>query len=60
MEEHIDYRNSKLNSSSCLVHSLRPVLELEILQQLYFSYVHSVLNYDIMFWDNSPHSDLFL
>ena len=22
----------------------------------HFSYVHSVLNYDIMFWGNSPHS----
>jgi hypothetical protein len=41
-----------------MAHSLRPILELEILKQLYFSYVHSVLcvNYDIMFSGNSPHS----
>jgi hypothetical protein len=39
-----------------MVHSLRPVLELETLKLLYFSYVHSVLNYGIMFWNNSPHS----
>ena len=55
-KEHIDYINSKLNSLGCMVRSLRPVLELKILKQIYFSYVHSVLNYGIMFWGNSPHS----
>jgi hypothetical protein len=54
--EHIDYINLKLNSLSYMVHSLRPALELETLKLLYFSYVHSVLNYGIMFWGNSPHS----
>jgi hypothetical protein len=32
----------------------KPVLGLKILKQIYFSYVHSVLNYGIMFWGNSP------
>jgi hypothetical protein len=53
--EHIDYINSKLNSLRYTFRFLRSVLELKILKQLFFSYVHSVLNYGIMFWGNSPH-----
>jgi hypothetical protein len=55
-KEHIDYTNSKLNSLGCMVRSLRPVLGLKIIKQTYFSCVHSVLNYGIMFWGNSLHS----
>jgi hypothetical protein len=54
--EHTDYINSKLNSLGYMVRSLRPVLGLKIILQIYFSYVHSVLNYGIMFWGVSPHS----
>jgi hypothetical protein len=39
-----------------MVQSLRPVLGLKIIMQIYFSYVHSVLNYGIVFWGISPHS----
>jgi hypothetical protein len=39
-----------------MVHSLRPVLEIKTPNLLYFSYVHSVLNYGIMFWGNSLYS----
>jgi hypothetical protein len=39
-----------------MVGSLRPVLELKTLKLLYFSYVHSILYYGIMFSGNSPHS----
>jgi hypothetical protein len=39
-----------------MVHSLRPVLEFKVFKDTYFSYVHAVLNYGIMFWGNSPHS----
>jgi hypothetical protein len=40
--EHTDYINSKLNSLGYMVRSLRPVLGLKIIMQIYFSYVHSV------------------
>jgi hypothetical protein len=50
-KEHIDYINSKLNSVSYIVHSLRHVLEIKIHKQLYFSYVHV---HDVMFGVNSP------
>jgi hypothetical protein len=52
----MDYINSKLNSLGYMVRSLRPVLGLKIIKQIYFSYVHSVLNYGIMLWGTSPHS----
>jgi hypothetical protein len=54
--EHTDFINSKLNSLGYMVRSLRQVLGLKIIMQIYFSYVHSVLNYGIMFWGTSPHS----
>jgi hypothetical protein len=54
--EHTDYINSKLNSLRYMVRSLRPVLGLKMIMQIYFSYVHSVLNYGIIFWGTSPHS----
>jgi hypothetical protein len=54
LKEYVDYINSKLDPLNYMVHSLRPVLELTILKQIYFPYIHSVLNYGIMFWGNSP------
>jgi hypothetical protein len=42
--EHIDYINSKSNSLGYMIRSLRPVLGLKTIKQIYFSYVHSVLN----------------
>jgi hypothetical protein len=55
-KEHTAYINLQLNSLSYMVRSLRPVLDLKILKLLYFSYVHSVLNYGLIFGGNSPHS----
>ena len=39
-----------------MLRSLRPVLSLKIIKHIYFSYVHSVLNYGIIFWGNSSYS----
>jgi hypothetical protein len=55
-KEHVDQVHSKLNPLGYIVRSFRPVLGLNILEQTYFSYVHSVLNNGIMFWSNSSHS----
>jgi len=51
-KKHIDYINSKLNLLGYTLRSLRSVL-LQIIKQIYKSYVHSVLNYGIIFWGNS-------
>jgi hypothetical protein len=48
--------NSKVDSLGYMLRFLRPVLSLEIIKQIYISYVHSVLNYGIIFWGNSSYS----
>ena len=53
--KHIDYTNSKLHSLGYLLRSLRSVLSLKIIKQVYTSYVHSILNYGIIFWGNSSY-----
>jgi hypothetical protein len=54
-KKHNDHINSKLNSLGYILHSLRSVLSLKIIKQIYTSYVHSVLNYGITFWGNSTY-----
>ena len=54
--KHIDRTNSKLNSLGYILRSLRSVLSLKIIKQIYNSYVHSVLNYGIIFWGNLSYS----
>ena len=39
-----------------MIRFLRPVLSLHVIKQIYFSYVHSVLTYSIIFWGNAPSS----
>jgi len=55
-KKHIDYINSKLNSLDYILRSFRSVLSLQIIKQIYTPYVHSVLNYGIIFWGNSSYS----
>jgi hypothetical protein len=54
--KHTDLITSKLNSLGCMIHFLRPLLSLNVIKQIYFSYVHSVLSYSIIFWGNAPSS----
>jgi hypothetical protein len=54
-KKRIDYTNAKLHSLGYIIHSLRSVLSLKIIKQIYISYVHSILNYGIIFWGNSPY-----
>jgi hypothetical protein len=57
--KHIDYINCKLNSLGYMIRSLTPALGMKKLNQIYFSYVHSVLDYVIIFWGNSSHRSVF-
>ena len=54
--KHTDLISSKLNSLGYIIHFLRPVLSLNVIKQIYFSYIHSVLSYSIIFWGNTPSS----
>jgi hypothetical protein len=55
-KNHIDQLGHKLNKSCYLIRSIKPFLSLEMLKMVYFSYVHSLLTYGIIFWGNSTHS----
>ena len=55
---HIEHLSSKLNSACYLIRSLRSVTSRKKLRTIYFSYVHSIMVYGIIFWGSSPHSDI--
>jgi len=52
-KDHIAAITSKLNKACYAIQSVKPFLSREILRMVYFSYVHSVLSYGIIFWGNS-------
>ena len=55
---HIEHLSSKLNSACYLIRSLRSVISRQNLRTIYFSYVHSIMVYGIIFWGSSPLSDI--
>lgn len=54
---HTDQLISKLNSACFLIRSLKPIIPLETLRMIYFSSVHSIISYGIIFWGNSSYSN---
>jgi len=54
---HINSLTTKLNSACYLIRYLKPELPIETLRMVYFSNVHSLLSYGVIFWGNSSHSD---
>ena len=53
---HINQLSSKLNSACHIIRSLKSLISTRNIR-LYFSYVHSIIAYGIIFWGNSPHSN---
>jgi hypothetical protein len=47
---------SKLSSACYVIRAVKPYMTQETLRMIYFSYVHSVMAYGIIFWGNFPHS----
>jgi hypothetical protein len=43
----------KLNRSCFAIRLVKSILPLETLKMMYFSYMHSILTYGIIFWGNS-------
>ena len=56
-KSHIEKLSSKLNSAWYLIRSLRSIISAKNLRTIYFSYVHSIMMYGIIFWRSSPYSD---
>jgi hypothetical protein len=54
-KDHIDAFVVKLNRSCFAIQSVKSILYLETLKMVYYSYVHSILNYEIIFWGKSLH-----
>jgi len=50
----------KLNKASHIIRTLKPLLFFESLRMVYFSTVHSIISYGIIFWGISTHSKLYL
>jgi len=48
----------KLNKASYVIRSLKPLLSFESLKMVYFSTVHSIISYSIIFWGISTHSKI--
>jgi hypothetical protein len=54
---HTDQLISRLNSACYLIRSLKSMISLENLRMVYFSKVHSIISYGIIFWGNSSNSN---
>ena len=48
---------SRLNKPCYAIRSIKPFMSLDVLRSTYFSYVHSIISYGIIFWGNSSHSE---
>ena len=53
-DNHIDQLISKLNPACYVIRAVNAMLSRKALRMLYFSYVHSIISYDIIFWGNTP------
>ena len=51
--DHIALLTSKLNKASYAIRAVKPYMSNDVLRTIYFSHVHSVISYGIIFWGNS-------
>jgi DNA-binding CsgD family transcriptional regulator len=56
-KHHIGELTSRLNKVCYAIRSIKPFMSLDVLRSTYFSYVHSIISYGIIFWGNSSHSE---
>jgi len=54
---HIDKLCAKLKSACYILRTLKPILTLRNLKMIYFSCIHSIIIYGIIFWGNSKASN---
>ena len=48
---------SRLNKACYAIRSIKPFMSLDALRSTYFSYVHWIISYGIIFWGNSSRSE---
>jgi hypothetical protein len=56
-KDHITRLTSKLNKAWYAIRAIKPFMSLDVMKMIYYSYVHSVISYGIIFWGNSHLSD---
>ena len=47
---------SKLNTMCFIIWTIQVIMSTETLRMVYFTYVHSIMSYGIIFWGNQPYS----
>ena len=57
-KKHIEAIVPKLSAATFAMRVVQPFLSLDSLKLIYYSYFHSVLTYRIIFWGNTPHSNV--
>ena len=55
-DNHSDQLISRLNSACYAKRAVKAMLSRKALRMLYFTYVHSILSYGIIFWGNTLNS----
>ena len=55
-DNHIEQLISRLNSAYNAIRAVKAMLSKKSLTMLYFSYVHSIISYGIIFGGNTPNS----
>ena len=55
--DHVVELTSKLNKACYAIRTIKPYMSLNVLRMIYFSYVHSVISYGIIFWGSSRYSN---
>jgi hypothetical protein len=56
-KDHITRMTSKLNKAYYAIRTIKPFMSLNLMEMIYYSYVHSVISYGIIFWGNSHLND---
>jgi hypothetical protein len=54
---HIDQLISKMNSACYVIRSLKSLIPLKTLRIIYFSSIHAIVSYSIIFWGNSIYNN---
>ena len=57
-KKHIEAIVPKLSAATFAMRIVQPFLSLDSLKLIYYSYFHSILTYGIVFWGNTPHSNV--
>jgi len=53
---HVEYIIPKLSSACYVMRNFKPLMSLNTLKTVYYSYFNAIISYGLPFWGNSPHT----